>query len=227
MPTMPSNKGKVGDRIHKYKLWTAFSRQMGVADPYFRLWYQIPARGPGWYSNCSSPVPESMGYVENCFQGPWTKDATGIQYPHMAGVDFGNEFEVYNDKDKQTRWTLDLRLHGNYVGKGRYYNELSGQTLKLMDTSDYLQVGGDLAVYVDLADFFRLKASSSLSYNTDHLLTDAAIGQDLDGNGEVDLPGNPAEVNPNFDFRMDAPGRRFRATETSVFHLELGAEFIF
>ncbi len=64
-------------------------------------------------------------------------------------------------------------------------------------------------------------------YNTDHALTDERIGKDLDGNGSVDLTDNPAEINPNFDFRTDYVSRRFYASESTDFRLDLSATFAF
>jgi hypothetical protein len=230
-------RGNVGDRVHKYTFYTAFSRRMGVADPYFRAHYTLPVAGPGIYSNCFNRTANTsggfdsptLGHPENCFapNSPWSRKETGIQAPHTAGFLFGSEFTAFNDKTKGQQFALDLRAIGNYVSSGRYYNELSAAMRKLLATQDYFQVGGQLGVTASAGDAFRLRASSTFLYNTDHTLTDEVIGQDINGNGSVDVTGNPIELNPNFDYRTDLASRRFRATEGKVFRLDVMATFMF
>ncbi|WP_224366495.1 hypothetical protein [Hyalangium versicolor] len=221
-------RGNVGDRVHKYTFYTALSRKMGVAEPYFKVSYTLPVQGPGIYSNCFNR--DQLGRPENCFQGPWTRKETGIQAPQTGGFLFGTEFNAFNDKNKNQKFTIDLRAIANYVGEGRYYNELSAGLGKLLATQDYLQVGGQLGAVASAGEAFTLRASGTFFYNTEHTLTNESIGKDLDGNGGVDLNdvGQPSpEVNPNFDFRTDLVSRRFRATEAKTFRLELSASFAF
>ena len=47
---------------------------------------------------------------------------------------------------------------------------------------------------VPQTDFFRLRGSTSLAYNTEHFLTDESIGKDLTGNGVVDVTDAPYEM---------------------------------
>jgi hypothetical protein len=235
--TLSDARGNVGDRVHKYTFYTSFSRRMGVADPYFRAHYTLPVAGPGIYSNCfnrtvntdGSIESPTLGRPENCFapDSPWSRKETGIQAPHMAGFLMGSEFLAFNDKTKGQQFALDLRAIGNYVTSGRYYNELSAAMRKLLATQDYFQVGGQLGVTASAGSAFRLRASSTFLYNTDHVLTNEVIGQDVNGSGSVDVTGNPVEVNPNFDFRTDLASRRFRATEGTVFRLDVMASFMF
>lgn len=229
--TETGERGNVGDRVHKYTFYTALSRKLGIAEPYFRAHYTLPVAGPGIYSNCfnreedgSSPT---LGTPENCGTGPWNRKETGIKAPHQAGFLFGTTFTAFNDRTKNQQFALDLRAIGNYVSSGRYYNELSSAMRKLLATQDYFQVGGTLGATASAGEAFRLRASGTFLYNTDHTLTDEKIGQDIDGNGEVDVTENPGEINPNFDFRTDLTSRRFRATESKTFRLELAATFSF
>jgi len=138
---------------------------------------------------------------------------------------FGSEFQFY-DKP-MLKFALDLRVIGNYVSEGRYYNELSGALRKLLYTGDYAQVGGQFVLKAQITPVMTLRGSGMFLYNTDHALTDERIGKDMDGNGSVDLTGNPAEINPNFDFRTDFVSRRFYASESKDFRLEAGITFSF
>ncbi|HEX8819439.1 MAG TPA: hypothetical protein VF794_05905 [Archangium sp.] len=228
-PTVPTQdeRGPVGDRVHKYTVYTALSRKIGLADPYFRVHYTVPVRGPGAYSNCEHPseTPQNLGRPQNCGLTGWDRKETGIQAPHTGGVQFGSEFLVIDQPKRH--FTLDLRAIANYVSEGRYYNELSGPLRKLLYTGDYLQVGGQFAVKMKVSDVLSLGGTGMLLHNTDHVLTDEKIGKDLDGNGSVDLTGNPQEINPNFDFRTDFVSRRFHATESKDIRLDLSATFAF
>lgn len=225
--TSTDERGNIGDRVHKYTVYTALSRQIGLADPYFRMHYTVPVRGPGAWTNCNNRdvVPQNLGHPRNCGLPEWDRKETGIQAPHVAGVMFGSEFQVLDHP--VGKFKLDLRALSNYVSEGRYYNELSGALRKLLQTGDYLQVGGQLAVTAQLYEFLSVRGSGMYLYNTDHVLTDEKIGKDLDGNGAVDITGNPAELNPNFDYRTDFVSRRFHATESKDFRLEVSATLRF
>jgi len=227
--TETGTRGNVGDRVHKYTFYTSLSRKIGVADPYFRLHYTVPVQGPGIYSNCFNQDnnPPTLGTPQNCFTGPWNRKETGIKAPHMSGFLFGTEFTAFTDKNKGQKFSLDLRVLGTYVSEGRYYNELSAALRKLLATQDYFQVGGQVGAVASAGEAFTLRASGQFLYNTDHTLTNEQIGADVNNNGVVDVQERPEELNPNFDFRTDLVSRRFRATESKTFRLELSAAFAF
>lgn len=223
-------RGNVGDRVHKYTFYTSFSRKLGVAEPYFRAHYTLPVTGPGIYSNCFNRTEDgsspTLGTPENCGQGPWNRKETGIKAPSMAGFVFGTEIATYNNKNKNQQFSLDLRTIGTYVSRGRYYNELSSALRKLLVSQDYFQVGGMIGATASAGEAFRLRATGTFLYNTNHTLTDEDLGKDLDNNGTIDVE-SPNELNPSFDYRTDLPSRRFRATESKTFRLELSATFAF
>ena len=227
--TDPDNRGNIGDRVHKYQIYTALSRRMGVAEPYFKAHYTIPVRGPGIYSNCDqrNADPPNLGAPLNCDTGPWTRKETGIKAPQHLGMLFGLELVPFEKPQKHQKFALDVRGIGNYVGKGRYYNELSSALRKLLSSEDYFQVGGMLGVNAQAAESFTIRAAGTFLYNTDHTLTAEDIGQDLDGQGGVNVePGSP-ELNPTFDWRYDLVSRRFRAVESTTFRFDLSATFSF
>lgn len=226
-PTSSDNRGKIGDRVHKYTLYTSFSRRMGVADPYFQVHTTIPVNGPHWYSNCDHPDPAVLGTPGNCGTGPWTRIDTGMDMPTNTGLLFGTEFTPYDKPDLHQRVTLDLRAMADYVSGGRYYNELSGLTRRLMKTGEYMQLGGQLGVVAAATDYISFRANAGLVYRTQHSLSQESLGQDVDKNGEIDVSPGSAELNPNFDFRTDLVGRRFQIAENSVFNFDLTVTFNF
>ncbi|MBI3183129.1 MAG: hypothetical protein HYZ28_13405 [Myxococcales bacterium] len=227
LPTSASSQGRIGDRIHRYKFYTSLSRRVGVVDPYFQIHYTLPYRGPGWYSNCDHPDPRTMGRPENCGTDQWTRSDTGIRPPHVGGFIIGSEFNAYEEPAMHQKVAMDIRGYVTYVSEGRYFNELSDVFQKLHYTQDYLQLGGSFGLVAHAAEYVHLKATASLLYNTEHTLTDESIGKDLDGNGTVDISANPKEINPNFDWRTDMVSRRFRATETSIFRIDVVGVFNF
>jgi len=226
-PYSSDERGGVGDRVHKYTLYTALSRQIGLAEPYFKAHITLPVNGPGAYSNCSRPDLGNLGTPENCGTGPWDRKKTGIQWPTVGGFLFGSEFRLYEQQAKGQRLALDLRTIGTYVSEGRYYNELTDVLRKLNFSEDYFQLGGMVGITASATETFKVRASGTFLYNTDHAITAERVGQDLDGNGAVDPETNRAELNPNFDFRTDFPSRQFRVTQSTTFRFDLGASFTF
>jgi len=227
VPTTSDSRGNIGERVHRYKFYTSLSRRIGAFDPYFQMHYTLPARGPGWYSNCDHPNPENMAHPENCADPAWSRADTGIQPPQTAGVIFGSEFNFLEDRQHYYRLAVDLRGLATYFSQGRYYNELSDLLGKLLYTEQYLQYGGALGLTAQVGAILTLQLRSTLVYNTPHFLTSEAIGKDLDQDGIVDVTGNPREVNPNFDFRTDVVSRRFRATDAFIFQVDASARLNF
>jgi hypothetical protein len=237
-PATDTSHGTIGDRIHKYTLWTAFSRKVGVVDPYVKVDYMLPFHGPGWYSNCDHPDPTLLGAAANCRLPEWTRSDTGIQPPFTSGLIAGAEFMVFDQPAKKQRFIADARGHVTYVSPGRYYNELSGLTRRLMYTGDFLQVGGALGLTANVAEYMTLRARATLEYESDHPLSNEPLGKDFTctspsaqtgtcQNNTVDYLSNPGEVNPNFDYRMDLVARQFRATAVFNFGVQLSASFNF
>lgn len=225
-PTAPDNRGGVGQKFHRYTFSTALSKRVGVADPYFEIHYTLPFRGPGWYSNCDHPDPSRMGMPGNCGQSPWTRAETGLKPAQTGGMQFGSEFNAYDSPSTHQKVAIDVRALLNYTSEGRYYNPLTDVTGKLLYTDDNLEVGGAVGLAAWAAEYVGLNLRATLTYTTEHTLTDEQIGKDLSGNDTVDL-GNTAEINPNFDYRLDMPSRRFRAAEQFNFGLQALATFSF
>lgn len=225
--TTSEARGAMGDRNHKYKVYTTFSRRMGIADPYVQLHYTLPWHGSGWYSNCDHPDPSRMGRPDNCNTDVWSRAETGIKLPHRGGMIFGTEFNAYDSPETRQKVALDLRAIATYVSEGRYYNEVSDLFGKLMSTGDYFELGGTAGFTAHAAEYVHLKALATLLYQTEHTLTNETIGKDVDGTGTVDVAKSPIEVNPNYDWRVDMLSRRLRSAESVVFRIDVQATFAF
>ncbi len=221
-------RGAIGERVHKLAFSTAVSKRIGeYFEPYLQVLYVGPIVGPGFYSNCDDPRDERMARAENCGAGPWTRAETGIRPAHFGLVQFGNEISVFERPDRYQRVVIDLRAFFQYTSEGRYYNEVSDLMKKLLYTSDFGTVGAQVGFVGQAAEFVSLRAYGSVGYNTERYLTNENIGKDITSNGTVDITGTPQEINPNYDFRVDRTGRRFRMEEQVVWRLNVSASLNF
>lgn len=226
LPTSTSSRGKLGDRVHRYRLYTSFSKTIGVADPYFQVHYTLPLRGPGWYSNCDHPDPANMGYPENCGNASWPRTKTAIQPAHVGGVVFGTELSAFRDTKQEQKLALDLRGMATYVSRARAFNEASDLFGKLLMSQDYLQVGGRIGLVGHLAGLFHLRGGATLLLETEHALTDERLIGD-DPATSVNLSQDADKLNPSFDWRTDLVSRKLRAEESVHFTLDVGLSFNF
>jgi hypothetical protein len=228
VPTSSGKRGAIGEKIHRYAFSTALSRRINaVLEPYFELHYVLPWQAPGFYSNCDDGSADRLSFPENCGRRGWSRSVTGIQPAHTGGIIFGTELNVLERMDRHQRFAVDVRLWLNYISEGRMYNEASDLLGKLLYTSDNAQLGGQLGFVGLAAEFIKLKASASIAYHTEHWLTNEAIGKDLNGDDAIEVSANTDELNPNYDFRVDRTGRRFRISEQFVFRIQVTASFIF
>lgn len=226
--TSSNMRGSIGDKVHKYTFSTAVSKKLNqYIEPYLEVHYTLPWRGPGFYSNCDDASADRQSHPENCGKTGWSRDDTGIRPAHTGGSIFGAEITAFEREDRHQKVGFDFRGWFNYVSEGRYYNEMSDLFGKLLYTSDYGQIGGQFGFIGQAAEFIKLRASTSFAYNTEHFLTNENIGKDLTGNGVVDVSTAPYEINPNYDYRIDRVGRRFRIEQQYIFRVQVTATFNF
>jgi hypothetical protein len=227
----PGNVGAFGEKVWKWDLHTVMSRRMGPIDPYFKAHVTGMAHSSATFSNCNRVADLALAgqmsnaAVTNCGADSWRDDA-GAQLPWIAGLTFGTELIPYEKRAEDQKVSFDVRLWADYTSAQRFYNPLTDATGKLHKTEPFLTMGGFLGMYLRASKFVSLHATASLATQTAHFLTGERLGRaDVGSNdvsGVIDDPGDPSfnpSLNPNFDWRWDAPGRRFRLTETSVFGL--------
>ena len=134
---------------------------------------------------------------------------------------FNGELVPFEDAKEDQKVSFDFRVFADYTSESRFYNELTDASGKLHLTEGYLTMGAYVGLYLRASRWVSLQATGSLAMKTAHWLTGESLGR---GRGEVpagDVSGatsNP-DLNPNFDWRYDAPGSRFRISEVSVFSL--------
>jgi hypothetical protein len=219
---LQTKPGPFGEKIWKLDLYTTFSKRFAYVDPYVKAHAQFAFKSSSTYSNCDA-VNEAFAVttagpqvnanaVQNC--KTFGADA-GAQLPFVAGIVFGNEFIPYEDVKEHQKLSIDFRFFADLTSKQRFYNELSDATGKLLQTEGYMEVGGLVGLYLRASQYVQLQARASLSTRTAHDLTGESLYKD-------GWSGTTAQLNPNFDWRYDAPGRRFRISQVSVFELSFG-----
>jgi hypothetical protein len=216
--------GPFGEKVWRWDLYTVLSKRIGAIDPYFKAHGTLLTKSSSTYSNCDHvqelatqsaavPVPQmSSAAIAACQAGG--ADA-GAQLPWIAGVTFGMELVPYENAADQQKVSIDLRLWGDYTSSARFYNELTDAAGKLLWTDEYLTVGGLFGLYLRASKFISLQATASLATKTDHFITGETVGRSR--------TWDASSPNPNFDWRYDAPGRRFKLSEVALFQVQAGA----
>ena len=221
---LPSKVAGVGHKIWKFDLQTALSKRMGKIDPYFKAHLELPRRFSSTYSNCDhvndpNAPPPGAAFTSvtrtNCGLAQW-KDEAGAKLPVTTGVIFGIEFVPLEDRFEGQRVVIDTRLTADYTSKSRWYNELTDATGKLLYTEGYMQVSGLISMLFRASRYIAVQGQAGYTFETSHLLT----GEPLGVTAAADINTSPNQ-NPNFDWRWDAPGRRFRITSAGSINLQV------
>jgi hypothetical protein len=223
----PASPAPVGERIWKWDLYTVLSRRVGAFDPYVKAHYTATFASSSTYSNCQaaqdrtlSPSQFNTEAATNCASWGAAADA---KPPWMAGLVVGTEIVAYEDATDGQRLVLDLRLRGDYTSSQRFFNELTDASGKIHQTEGYLETGGVAGIFLSASRYVQFRATAGISTRTSHWLTGEAPGRNgstpaLGANG---LPIDPAQWNPNYDARYDAPGHRFRISEVAIFDVSV------
>jgi hypothetical protein len=214
---LPADPGPFGEKVWKWDVYSVLSRRLGAIEPYVKGHWTGMFKSSSTYSNCDNAAAlvaagqMNSQAVANCAT---FGDEAGAKLPWVAGLMFGAELVPYEDRRESQRVALDLRLFADYTSPHRFYNELTDATGKLHQTDSYLTMGGLAGLYLRASEYISLQATASLSTRTAHYLTGESLG-------------DPAAMNPNFDWRYDAPGTRFKIGEVSVFELGVAGVLMF
>lgn len=223
-----ADPGNFGEKVWRFDMWTALSRRMGVLDPYFKAHVTALRKSNDTWSNCLAagalstrdPAEMTLAGAENCADSGW-EDEAGAKLPYVAGLVFGAEIIPHESVRDEQKVSIDVRLWADYTSRQRFYNELTDASGKLHWTEPYYTMGGLLAFYLRASRYLSLNASASLATTTPHFLTGEGLGRAGVEDGDISGATSNPDLNPNFDWRYDAPGRRFRITETSIFTLSV------
>ena len=70
-----------------------------------------------------------------------------------------------------------------------------------------------LGMGIYISEYAKIGGYMTMAHDTEHFLSNASVGRDLDGSGLVEArgqPGTTAEHNPTFSAAIDQPGRRIQ-----------------
>lgn len=225
---VPGSPGPFGEKIWKWDLYTVLSRRLGPIDPYVKAHATLMTKSSSTYSNCehaallaARAVPEmNAAAAAACADSDAAADAEA-KLPWVAGLTVGTELVPYDDHVEEQRVAIDVRLFADYTSASRFYNELTDASGRLHRTEEHLTVGGLLGLYLKASRYVSLHATASLATKTSHFLTGETTGRDDTWITPAEM-ADPSLANPNFDWRYDAPGRRFRISEVALFQLSFG-----
>jgi hypothetical protein len=202
--------GSVGDGLHHFRPYTALSKREGPFDPYLSLWLDFAHAMGSTYDNCSGPYANTTEARQNCNGiAPFTPQVTRLQPETQVGLWFGSELVPWESIDHQKRFSFDFRLVAEFHSDSRSYSQLSDLLQSLTAVQEYARLGGQVGLVIHASRFFRASVDFSLLHDTDHWLTQETLGAPNTPNTSVD-PVTHAGQSPNYDFRYDAPGSRFR-----------------
>lgn len=247
----PGNSG-VGRGVHTFTFESAMSRRFGHAEPYFSLGGSVYAPsgdslfkdykfaqeriGPGPVARFAAGTeiipfesePEDRKYLK--FVIDLGLDA---EY-HAEGRNYHELFDALAVGGRACALDPNTPLDANQACYNRDSNsELHGQPYDGIGTVEQFgALRGHLGLSLYASRFFRMGTELSLAHETEHFLSTADVGKDLDGSGLVESRQdaqnfNADEQNPTFVPAVDAVGRRLRVEETTVFTALFQASAIF
>lgn len=221
-----SSRAAVGHKIWAFELGAAASQRMGRADAYLRWRLKLPVTTSSTYTNCAHAgelaAIGQMSSVAAANCAAWSKADTGARPPLGGGVDGGVELVAWAPGDGRTV-TVDLRAAVDATGRGRWYDELTPATGKLLANDAYLTLAAQVGVAWVPRKAVRVGLDLRVRHDTDHAITGDDLGRRL---GDVAAPGS-ADQNPNYDWRWDPSGRRFRVAGDLGYDVALSGSWAF
>jgi hypothetical protein len=195
----PNNPAPVGDKVHRLRFETAFSKRFAFAEPYMSLNYVQP------FADRVNGMPGQIPPITGGF-------ATGV------------ELIPWDSPNERQRLSFDLRVSAQFIGSGRTYSELTDPLRQLTYVDNYATLTAGAHLVFQPIQYVRLTAGISIGHDTQHVITNESPGTP-GPDGVVDL-NNPAQRNPSYRAEIDSPGRRFRVEDTTIFTWYVGLQLM-
>jgi hypothetical protein len=248
-PAHPTANSHVGEGVSEMRVWTSFDRQLGWAEPWAYLWWQVPL------ANKSDSLFQDPGF-----------GATNVDKGQQAGAAFGLEVYAVDDKANKNRISLDLGTRMTAHFEGRAYSEMwevfayagdsrgSGplildadptkmgiQALShpgISNVENYLETSARLALRARLGTHVSFAAIGEGIWKTDHVISFADAGVDLPtctgsetthceaNDNDLVNPGTE-EVNPLHSAHIDLVGHRYRSVNNFGFLIGIQGQVVF
>jgi hypothetical protein len=222
---------QVGDGLNHFHPYTALSKRRGVFDSYLLAYADFPVASGRAFGNCGAPAtyPNNGALRVNCGVAPFTTSVTRIQPEIVAGSRFGTEIVAYQSEapDTFTKVAFDISAIVEFHSNARTYTQLSDLLQALTQQQDFMRLGGQVGFSYRASKGFLLAIDFALLHDTDHWLTQEALGPPSDPSGTTVNLVTHANQNPNFDFRYDNAGSRFLLQNSIIGTLGLTLLFMF
>ena len=248
-PAHPTANSHVGEGVTEMRVWTSFDRQLGWAEPWAYLWWQVPL------ANKSDSLFQDPGF-----------GATNVDKGQQAGAAFGLEVYAVDDKANKNRISVDLGTRMTAHFEGRDYSEMwevfayagdsrgSGPLILDADPTrmgiqplshpgisnieNYLETSARLALRARLGTHVSFAAIGEGIWKTDHVISFADAGVDLPTctgtntahceatDNDLVNPGTE-EVNPLHNAQIDLVGHRYRSVNNFGFIIGIQGQVVF
>ena len=229
----------VGEGLWKVVLSTAISsRAFSWFEPYFRVdgTFQMPAKDSlfqqlGKTQTLISPGhqlgialgTEFIAHEEPATEQSFVFDIGGSVRFQFEGRTYTDLFEALGTSTCDPRDTLDPCDLTTYSrGDIDPVTDTTRKTDGLTDIEQYATISGWLGFRWQIQKHVQLRAMFQVAHDTDHFLTTADAGKDLDGFNQVEKENSMGEneYNPVYSDAYDSLGRRFLSGDI----MRLGAQ---
>jgi len=230
-----------GNGVHAIALSTAISRRFGPADPWIELGTTLR------FPSASSPFQNERTTQTRVSPGSDIELGLGSEF-HIWNTPSEDGDYVSLDLGFRSAFTFEGREYSELfdalgasgcdpsrgctrTSLARVDRGASGETLirksdGATDVEQHATFGAELGITYQPMKHLRLRLGFDYSYTTDHFITFADAGRDLDGSGNVEGRNSQSvnEYNPFYNEATDAYGRRFRASASHSWGIIFGVE---
>lgn len=240
---MRTNNAAVGLGLHQLKLETAISRRIAFFEPYFGFWgtFRFPSthslfKNYGDTQNYGTPGAR-IGLMLGAEFYPWSvpgpKDHEGKYFAldlgfrttyTFRGRDYTMLFDAMGSSP-QNNATKYERQNPKYNPDGSP-NPLYINQQGVTDVSAYGTYVAYVGFDVQPIEYFRIGFRFTFTHTSDHFLTYADLGKDLNNSGHIEYgkkndPNNPNEYSPVYNSALDEPGHRFKVKDYNDYGIML------
>lgn len=246
--TMKFGNEAVGRSLHEIQVGTGLSRRFRYVDPFIHIHavFPIPSKNSLFkdYGDAQEHVGPGnrVGFDMGAEFVPYDDTATGMKVMIDLGVG-----ATYQGEGRDYSELFDALAGGAQVcdsgpgvfgaeNCGRFNpdsrSEIAGEPHNGLTTvEEHVQLRTHLGLKLNVANHLRLGVEVGMAHDTEHFISNADVGKDLDGSGLVEAKGTPgfnaAEQNPTFVAAIDQIGRRIRVEETTIFTVALNLGLMF
>ena len=242
--TMVAGNTGVGRGLHEVTLATSLSRQFKYVDPYARFEYVMPFAAGGsrfkdygagqQYIGPGDRMQFELGTEVAPFYNPETGAKVyfdiGFSAMYQAeGRDYSELFDAIGMANTPCTDPSGPATDARGLPNQACFNPNSDSTAAgtahdgITTVEQFMAVRAHLGGGVYVSEHAKLSLNLSLAHETEHYLSNADVGRDLDGSGLVEARGqanfNASEHNPTFSAAIDSPGRRLRVEEKTIFNV--------